>query len=266
MTGQPPPVAERPSPGRLVFVTHPQPRADAVCARLRRAGLDAHALPAFGLQPLAGPALAEAAARLSAYDMAIMVSPTAVTMLTDALGGRSWPAGTVAAVVGRGSRDALSGSGAQPAQVLMPAGSADADALMAEPALQDLAGRKILLVRGQTGRDDVAVELSARGARVDELRAYARTDAPWPEAAAAALAAAADQCAAAIFVFTTTAGAERIEAALAGRDATAVEWAHGRAALAVHPRIAAALAERGWSDVRAIDPGIDALVATLESG
>jgi hypothetical protein len=61
---RPAPMAGRRHPGP-VFVTHPEPRAAAVVARLRAAGLDAHALPAFGLESIACEALADAAARLA---------------------------------------------------------------------------------------------------------------------------------------------------------------------------------------------------------
>jgi hypothetical protein len=140
-----------------------------------------------------------------------MVSPTAVAMLARAIGGRQrrpdrpacgprgpqrgggpeWPARTLAAVVGQGSRDALAEHGLAPARLLVPTDGADADALLAEPALLEIAGWRVLVLRGETGRDDVAATLVRRGATVDELRAYRRVDAPWTEAAARALAEAA---------------------------------------------------------------------------
>ena len=249
-----------------MFVTHPQPRADAVCARLRAAGHAAHALPAFGLRALSPEALADAAARLADYDVAVMVSPTAVATLTDALLGRPWPRQTLAAVVGRGSRDALLASGAQPARVVMPAEGADADALLREPSMTDVAGRRVLLIRGESGRDDLARTLGARGARVDELRAYARGPMPWSESAASALADAARVATPAVFVFTTTSASERVDHALADLGANAIRWGHGCPALAVHPRIASALQAVGWTQPRVIEPGVDALAAALESG
>mgnify|MGYP002778095606 CR=1 FL=1 len=266
MSGSAAPLDRSPARRRLVFITHPQPRADHVCARLREAGLAAHALPAFGLRPLAPEALADAAARLSDYDIAVMVSPTAVAMLTGAAGGRPWPARTLAAVVGRGSRDALMLGPGPPARVSMPEGSADAEALLAEPEMSEVVGKRILLVRGETGRDEFAQTLRARGATVDELRAYARTEAPWPEPAATALFQAAAQASAAVFVFTTTSAAARVEQALADRGAAALAWARACPALAVHPRIASSLHQGGWTRACAIEPGVDALVAALESG
>ena len=254
MSGSAAPLDRSPARRRLVFITHPQPRADHVCARLREAGLAAHALPAFGLRPLAPEALADAAARLSDYDIAVMA------------GGRPWPARTLAAVVGRGSRDALMLGPGPPARVSMPEGSADAEALLAEPEMSEVVGKRILLVRGETGRDELAQTLRARGATVDELRAYARTEAPWPEPAATALFQAAAQASAAVFVFTTTSAAARVEQALADRGAAALAWARACPALAVHPRIASSLHQGGWTRACAIEPGVDALVAALESG
>lgn len=250
----------------LVFATHPLPRCERVCARLRAHRIHAYPLPGFAIEPIDPDALAATAARSDQYDWLVFVSPTAVELFAAALYGRDWPSHPHVAVVGAGSADALRDHGYRDTRpVLVPTGGQDSQALLAEPPLATLEGRSLLLVRGVTGRDELGATLRARGAHVDELRAYRRMPTRWPQQSADALEQAMHRGARAAFVFTMTDAVEATLQALRRRSAAMERWARDQIALAIHPRIAQALRQHGWHDVRLAGPGMDALVGALES-
>lgn len=130
--------------------------------------------------------------------------------------------------------------------------------------MDKLDGCTVLLVRGVSGRDELGAGLRERGACVDELRAYRRVPARWPEQSADALEHAMRSGLRAAFVFTMTDAVGATHQALHQRLPELERWAHAQRALAIHPRIAQTLREHGWSDVRLVGPGTDALVGALE--
>ncbi len=56
-----------------------------------------------------------------------------------------------------------------------PDGAMNSEALLAQPALQQLAGQRVLIVRGVDGREYLAEQLRARGAEVSYAECYRRT-------------------------------------------------------------------------------------------
>ena len=260
--------AARASAQPVVFATHPMPRVRQLCAQLRERGLDAWPLPAFGIEPFEPEPLAAAAAQAHAhpYDWIVLVSPSAVQTLAEAFGARGWPAQGRIAVVGRGSFDAVVRcDAALGARVFHPAVGADAQALLAEPALGAVAGCRVLLVRGEQGSPALAAALRARGAQVDECRAYRRCAACWPADSVEALDRGAAAGAPAAFILTVTDAAASVRQALAERSPAHWEWARAQRAVAIHPRIAEQCRLQGWRTVREAGAGLDALVGALES-
>ncbi len=112
-------------------------------------------------------------ARLTRYDLAIFVSPSAVEHALTLLPS-GWPRCLPAAAIGPGTRDALLGRGIEPA--LQPRVPFDSEALLAcrELAADRVAGSRIALLKGEGGREHLARELRRRGARVDEVDTYRR--------------------------------------------------------------------------------------------
>jgi len=107
--------------------------------------------------------------RLEEIDLVVFVSPTAV----DCAFERIRHAGIALAAVGSGTRRALQALGAR--HVLAPEDGADSEALLAIPELHDVAGKRILIVRGEGGRELLAETLVARGARTEYLECYRRS-------------------------------------------------------------------------------------------
>jgi uroporphyrinogen-III synthase len=60
-------------------------------------------------------------------------------------------------------------------RVLVPAAGADSEALLAMPQLADMAGKRILIFRGEGGRELLGDALAARGASVAFAQCYRRT-------------------------------------------------------------------------------------------
>jgi len=106
--------------------------------------------------------------RLEEFDLAVFVSPSAV----ECAFARIKHAGVPVAAVGSGTRRALQALGAR--EVLAPETGADSEALLALPEFHEVAGKRILIVRGEGGRELLADTLAARGARTEYLECYRR--------------------------------------------------------------------------------------------
>jgi len=163
-----------PLAGRHIVITRPAGQATHL----------AEALADLGARPLLFPVLAifdvedidpllDAAIRLDQYDWAAFVSPNAVDKaLTVILARRAWPATLRVATMGHSSEEALARFGI--ADVLAPRDRLDSEALVALPELQDMAGKRVIIFRGDGGRELLGDTLKARGATVDYVTCYRR--------------------------------------------------------------------------------------------
>lgn len=152
--------------GRGVVITRPLELAAPFARLLERRGARAIVFPAIEIQPLPAPATL---ARLADYDMAVFVSPSAVRVALAAQ--PSWPP-RLAAAVGAGTRRQLELTGAQ--AIIAPPAGADSEALLALPEMQSLRGKRVLIVRGEGGRELLAQSLAAHGALVEHAVCYRR--------------------------------------------------------------------------------------------
>ncbi len=163
----------KPLQGRRIVVTRPAAMAEGLAQRIREAGGEPLLVPAIEILPLADPAPFRALARrLGEFDLAIFVSRNAVRSALALLAGQPWPARLKIAAVGRGSREELERSGF--AEVVAPAAQSDSESLLALPALADVKGRRIVIFRGDGGRELLGEELRKRGARVEYAACYRR--------------------------------------------------------------------------------------------
>jgi len=111
-------------------------------------------------------------ARIDQYDWTLFVSPTSVQF-----GFAALPADAAArikvAAVGKGTAAALRAAGCR--NVLAPETGADSEHLLALPEFgSNLAGQRVLIFRGEGGRELIADTLRARGAEVDYAECYRR--------------------------------------------------------------------------------------------
>ncbi|MDR2614725.1 MAG: uroporphyrinogen-III synthase [Candidatus Accumulibacter sp.] len=165
-----------PLAGKRILVTRPAAQAAGLAARIVAHGGEAIRFPLIDIAPPADwRAVDEAAARLDGFALAIFISPNAVDYgLGRLLSRRPWPEHLAAAATGPGTARRLARAGLP--EVIAPRGPYDSEALLALDALQAgrVAGRAVLILRGDGGRELLAETLRARGARVECAACYRR--------------------------------------------------------------------------------------------
>jgi uroporphyrinogen-III synthase len=158
--------------GRAVLVTRPAHQAQNLARLINEAGGEAVRFPALAIETPTDPARAkEVLASLRRFDLAVFVSPNAVDHGL-ALLGSSWPEAVPIAAVGEGSAAALRRKGILAA--IVPAHGADSESLLAMPELSNLSSKRVLILRGEGGRELLAQELRRRGAEVTYAECYRR--------------------------------------------------------------------------------------------
>lgn len=163
-----------------VVITRPAAQAGPLAARIAALGLHVTLLPLLEIHALDGAEecaqLQAVLARLSDYDLVAFVSPNAIDCVFAHL--PAWPSGLPLAVVGEGSRLALAAHGVTDANatITSPLDTArsDSEHLLLALDLPALRGKRVLIVRGDGGRDYLADGLRAAGAEVEFVTAYRR--------------------------------------------------------------------------------------------
>lgn len=244
-----------------LIVTRPPAQAAAWVAELQALGQDAQALPLIDIGPPADVAPVAAAWHALADDALVMfVSANAVAQFfAHRPPAAAWPPALQAGATGPGTVAALHAAGLAPAQMVAPpddAPSFDSEALWAELQGRDWAGRRVLVVRGEDGRDWLADTLRSRGAQVRFVAAYRRI-APRPDTAQLALLAAAQAAPAQhLWLFSSSEAVAHLCALVPRAD-----WSRSQA-VASHARIAQAARDAGFAAV-ALAPPRAAAVAAL---
>lgn len=170
-------MARGPLAGRTVVVTRPRAQADALAAAILAAGGEPLIFPLLEIGPPPDTQPLEAAlAHIDDYRLAVFISPNAVDYSVPALLAlRSWPSGLLPAAVGQGTVRALSALGVE--GTVAPTTRFDSEALLELPALQAerVAGNRVVIFRGDGGRELLADTLRERGAHVDCIPCYSRS-------------------------------------------------------------------------------------------
>jgi len=250
----------KPLRGKRILVTRPAEQAEGLARRIREAGGEPVCVPAIEIRELADPSAFFAMAdRLESFDLAIFVSRNAVRraleMLRARRGAKPWPARLRAATVGQGSRAELEALGFT--DVLSPpAGSApsDSEALLALPELAEVGGRRMVIFRGEKGRDLLGRELAERGAIIEYAACYRRVV---PDAAR--MRSAWDGGMDAV----TVSSADGLANVLAMLGEAATRQLRGIPLVVPHPRVAAAARRHGLERVTVAGPGDAEMAAAL---
>lgn len=167
----------KPLQGRRIVVTRPAAQCAPLAEAIAAAGGEALCFPLLEIGALPETSVLQAvAARLADYQLAIFISPNAVNYAWPALSDCvPWPALTRPAAVGPGTVTALRAKGVD--HCLAPQTRFDSEALLALPELAEAAvrDRRVIIFRGDGGRELLAETLRARGAQVDCIPCYRRS-------------------------------------------------------------------------------------------
>jgi len=165
----------QPLTGLKIVVTRPRAQAAPLARRIEQACGIPLLFPLLDIAPAADqPALREQISRIAQFDLAIFISPNAVQygMAAIRAAGDLPPALKIAAV-GQGSAKALRELGT--ADIIAPTENFDSEGLLALPELQNIAGWRVLIFRGDGGRELLGNTLKARGAMVEYVTCYQRS-------------------------------------------------------------------------------------------
>ena len=164
----------RPLAGRCLWLTRPASQTAGLQEALAEAGAAVHCLPLLTIEPvpLQG-ATRQRLLDLDRYDLVFFVSSNAARLGLAAIDSfwPQYPLGVQNFAVGPGTAAVLQ---AQGLQVAFPTERMTSEAMLALPALQDIAGKRALIVRGVGGREILAEGLLARGALVEYAELYRR--------------------------------------------------------------------------------------------
>jgi len=162
--------------GRTIVVTRPAAQARALADGIVAAGGVPILFPALEIVDVADPAPMRAVAvRLDEFDLAIFISANAVEKALARISAqRAWPSTVKVATVGKSSERALARYGVS--GVIAPRERFDSEALLeltplSEPAVR---GKRVVIFRGDGGRELLAEALAARGASVEYVECYRR--------------------------------------------------------------------------------------------
>jgi uroporphyrinogen-III synthase len=177
-----------------VVITRPRRQAEPLAAAVAALGRRPVILPLLEIGPAPdGALLARVLAGLDRYALVAFVSPNAVDAAFAHI--QAWPDGVDVAVVGEGSRAALARHGirdderAGKVRIHSPHDPAcsDSEHLIEALDLAAITGRRVLVVRGDGGREVLPDALRAAGCSVETVAAYRRAVPPLDAGMAASL-------------------------------------------------------------------------------
>ncbi|MGI9248133.1 MAG: uroporphyrinogen-III synthase [Woeseiaceae bacterium] len=159
-------MTETPLQGVGVLVTRPRTQAVELVSAIENAGGSAFCFPVMEIAALDQNVVSANAAKLARPDVVIFISRNAVEY------GLRYTGGGKVAAIGPATAAAVKSAGR--IVDIQSASGFDSEHLLAEPALQDVAGQRVRIIRGNSGRALLAEELTARGAIVEYLAVYER--------------------------------------------------------------------------------------------
>jgi uroporphyrinogen-III synthase len=241
--------------GAGILITRPARQAGGFAQKVAALGGSPVIFPAIViLPPNDARDLARIHAELDRYDVAVFVSANAVEY--GATDRSRWPSKLAAFAPGPGTADALVAAGVDGVRV--PQTTFDSEGLLALPELTSVAGKRVIVFRGEGGRDMLVDALRERGAHVDTVACYRRSA---PTSGASGLDEAFARRRVDAITITSSEGLDNLWriVAPATRDAWRV-----RPTFAPHPRIAAHGRELGLETVETAGGDVGLVAGLLE--
>lgn len=166
--------APKPLKDTGIIITRPVHQGEALSARLETKGASVLHFPTIEILPAARTAELDTCLKhLDRYHYVIFISPNAVDYAADFMDFSALPPKLKLAAIGPGTARALTAHGRKPD--MLPRDGASSEALLKLKALTAVENKRILIVRGQGGRELLAETLEERGADVDYAEVYRRT-------------------------------------------------------------------------------------------
>ncbi len=163
----------RPLNGEKILLTRPQHQAENLARLIAEHGGQPVLLPALAIAPVADSAqVAQVLASVDGYQWLIFVSANAVNFSMPLHASKLVAPSPAVAAIGQATAAALCHFGI--AVDLLSPPPFTSESLLATPPMQRLERKKILIVRGQGGREYLAEALTRRGATVAYLEVYRR--------------------------------------------------------------------------------------------
>lgn len=244
-----------PLSGLKIAVTRPRDQAVQLVRRIEQAGGTALLFPLLDIAAVRDTrTLHEQISRLAKFDLAIFVSPNAVHYGIAAIReADKLPTGLKIATIGQGSARALHELGI--ANVIAPDERFDSEGLLSMPELQDVSGLRVMIFRGDSGRELLGDTLRTRGATVEYAACYQRSK---PQQDAEVLLAAAPDA-------ISVTSSEALRNLLQILDDKARQRLRGTTLFVPHARIAELAVQQGWQHVQLTGSGDDGLLAALQA-
>jgi uroporphyrinogen-III synthase len=244
-----------PLSGLSIVVTRPRDQAVQLARSIEQAGGVPLLFPLLDITEVQDTReLHEQISRLGQFDLAIFISPNAVHYGIAAIrAAGNLPAQLRIATVGQGSAKALRDMGI--ASVIAPTERFDSEGLLALPELQDVSGKRVMIFRGDGGRELLGNILRARGATVEYAACYQRSK---PQQDAGALVNAAPDA-------ISVTSSEALGYLWQMLDSSAQGALRDIPLFVPHVRIAELARQQGWREVLLTDSGDDGLLAALTS-
>ena len=244
--------------GLNIVVTRPRDQAAALAQHIEQLGGRAILFPLLEISPVADPQpLRTLVARLPEFNLAIFISPNAVRYGMKAILAASvLPPALKIATVGQGSAKALSDLGVR--EIIAPQERFDSEGLLALPELQQVAGWRVVIFRGDGGRELLGDTLKARGAIVEYAACYQRSK---PQQGIATLFATHPHA----ITVTSSEALAYLREMLEGKvlDSAGTERIFSLPLFVPHIRIAQAGHKLGWHNVLTTAAGDEGLVSGL---
>jgi len=257
-----------------LIVTRPAAQAVPWVQALQALGCDAVPLPLIEIQPVANgsvhmQALQQAWLNLTQptpepkESLVMFVSANAVQQFFAARPAATpWPAGVLAASTGPGTSAALRAAGVPDSALVQPDAQRqqwDSEALWLQLANRSWADRRILIVRGEDGRDWLADRFQAAGARVAFVTAYRRCVPTLDAAGRSVLHDAVQAPERHVWLFSSSEAVANLS-----QLAPTARWADGRAWV-THPRIGQAATDAGFGQVREVGPQLESVARCAQA-
>lgn len=278
-----------------LVVTRPEPQCSTWVTRLQALGQPAQALPllridevpefaaaidAVWAELLAAPNLpwsdapglhARAGATPVLLRLVMFVSPNAVErFFARRPEAGTWPLGVLAGATGPGTVAALRSRAVPEGVIAAPrpdAAQFDADTLWQHVLVQrDWVHTRVLVVRGEAGRDWLATTLRTHGAQVQMLAAYRQAAPVWDPAAAQLLGEMQANPQRYRWLFSSSQAVRHLLDHLRAQiDGHATAALLAVPAFATHPRIAESAVAAGFASVVQVRPEMEQIVTAMQN-